>query len=100
MRIGKVRGTIVSTQKDPNLQGMKFLLVQFIDDQGHPLPDYQVAADSVGAGIEEWVLVTQGSAARQFAGGETRPLDALVVAIIDTVSVDNALLYSKRDAYR
>lgn len=100
MRIGKVRGTIVSTQKDPNLQGMKFLLVQFIDDQGQSLPDYQVAADSVGAGIEEWVLVTQGSAARQFSGGETRPLDALVVAIIDTVSVDNALLYSKRDAYR
>jgi len=51
----------------------------------------------VGAGVDEWVLVSRGSAARQTPGGETRPLDALVIGIIDTVSVENRLLYSKRE---
>lgn len=99
MQIAKVCGTVVSTQKEPSLNGVKFLLLQFIDEEGSPRPDFEVAADSVGAGIGEWVLVSRGSAARQSRGGETRPLDALVVGIIDTVSTDGGLLYSKRDQY-
>jgi carbon dioxide concentrating mechanism protein CcmL len=59
-----------------------------------------VAGDTVGAGVDEWVLVSRGSAARQIPGSEHRPLDALVVAIIDTVTVENRLLYSKKDQYR
>lgn len=100
MQIAKVRGTVVSTQKDPSLRGSKLLLLQLLDEDGRPLPEYEVAADSVGAGVDEWVLVTRGSAARQISGSEQRPLDAMVVAIIDTVSVDNRLLYSKKDQYR
>lgn len=100
MQIARVRGTVVSTQKDPSLQGTKFLFVQFMDEQGNPLPEYEVAADSVGAGVDEWVLISRGSAARQLPGSEKRPLDALVVGIIDTVTVDNSLLYSKRESYR
>lgn len=100
MQIAKVRGTVVSTQKEPSLKGAKFLLLQLLDEEGRPLSQYEVAADTVGAGIDEWVLVTRGSAARQTQGSENRPLDALVVAIIDTVSVDNRLLYSKKDQYR
>ncbi len=100
MQIAKVRGTVVSTQKEPSLRGAKFLLLQLLDEEGRPLSQYEVAADTVGAGVDEWVLVTRGSAARQIQGSENRPLDALVVAIIDTVSVDNRLLYSKKDQYR
>jgi len=100
MQIAKVCGTVVSTQKEPSLRGVKFLLLQLLDEEGQPLPEYEVAADSVGAGVDEWVLVSRGSAARQVPGSETRPLDALVVGIIDTVSVDNRLLYSKRDQDR
>ncbi|MBD1936155.1 MULTISPECIES: EutN/CcmL family microcompartment protein [unclassified Microcoleus] len=100
MQMAKVRGTIVSTQKEPSLRGSKLLLLQLLDEEGRPLPGYEVAADTVGAGVDEWVLVTRGSAARQVPGNENRPLDALVVAIIDTVSVDNRLLYSKKDQYR
>ena len=59
-----------------------------------------MAADQVGAGIDEWVLVSRGSAARQIVGNEIRPLDALVVGIIDTVSIDNRSIYSKKDQYR
>ena len=67
MQIAKVRGTVVSTQKEPNLKGTKLLVLQFIDEEGHPLPKYEVAADNVGAGINEWVLVSRGGAARELS---------------------------------
>ncbi|NER32264.1 MAG: carbon dioxide concentrating mechanism protein CcmL, partial [Symploca sp. SIO1C4] len=59
MQIAKVRGTVVSTLKEPSLRGVKFLLLQFLDQEGELLPQYEVAADSVGAGIDEWVLVSR-----------------------------------------
>jgi carbon dioxide concentrating mechanism protein CcmL len=99
MQIAKVRGTVVSTHKEPSLRGVKFLLLQLLDEEGQPLPQYEVAADMVGAGIDEWVLVSRGSAARQVGENKTRPLDAMVVGIIDTVSVDNQVLYGKKDQY-
>jgi carbon dioxide concentrating mechanism protein CcmL len=99
MQIAKVRGTVVSTQKDQSLTGVKFLLVQFIDEEGQPLAEYEIAADSVGAGLNEWVLVSRGSAARKLPGSEHRPLDALVVGIIDTVNLDGRSLYNKREQY-
>lgn len=97
MQIARVRGTVVSTQKEPSLLGVKFLLLQLIDAEGQPLPEYEVAADGIGAGADEWVLVSRGSAARQTTGSETRPLDAVVVGIIDTISVDGSRLYSKSE---
>jgi carbon dioxide concentrating mechanism protein CcmL len=74
--------------------------VQYVDEGGTFLPGYDVAVDGVGAGLDEWVLVSHGSAARQTPGGEKRPIDALIVGIIDTVSLDNQWLYSKRDQDR
>ncbi|BAZ41140.1 ethanolamine utilization protein EutN/carboxysome structural protein Ccml [Calothrix sp. NIES-4101] len=100
MQIAKVRGTVVSTQKEPTLRGVKLLLLQLVDEEGQLLQKYEVAADSVGAGVDEWVLVSRGSAARQIQGNEQRPLDAAVVAIIDTIHVEDRLLYSKKDQYR
>jgi len=100
MQLAKVRGTVVGTHKLQSLTGVKLLLVQYIDEQGNLLPNYEVAADLVGAGVDEWVLVSRGSAARQERSYEERPLDALIVAIIDTVTIDNRLLYSKKEQYR
>jgi carbon dioxide concentrating mechanism protein CcmL len=100
MQIAKVRGTVVSTQKTRSLMGMKLLLIQFIDIEGQLMSRYEVAADVVGAGINEWVLVTRGSAARTEQGNQERPIDALVVGIIDTVSAGNSSLYSKKDSDR
>ena len=100
MQIAKVRGTVVSTHKAPSMTGVKFLLVQYIDEQGQLLPKYEVAGDIVGAGIGEWVLVSRGSAARVETGQESRPIDATVVGIIDTVSLDNRSLYSKKEVER
>jgi carbon dioxide concentrating mechanism protein CcmL len=99
MQIARVRGTVSSTQKDPSFTGVKLLLLQLIDEAGQVQPEYEVAADSVGAGIDEWVLVSRGSAARQVYGNEQRPIDAAVVAIIDTVYVENRQVYSKKEQY-
>jgi carbon dioxide concentrating mechanism protein CcmL len=100
MQIARVVGTIVSTQKEPSLTGVKFLLLQLLDQEGQSLPDYEVAADSIGAGIDEWVLVSRGSAARQIPRGEQRPVDASVIAIIDSINSSDRLIYSKREQYR
>jgi carbon dioxide concentrating mechanism protein CcmL len=100
MQIARVKGTVVSTHKVRSLTGMKLVLVQFIDDQGNPLAKYEVAGDTVGAGINEWVLVTRGGAARIDDSSENRPLDAIVVGIIDTVTIENRSLYSKKEAER
>jgi carbon dioxide concentrating mechanism protein CcmL len=98
MRLAKVVGTVVSTHKEPSLTGTKFLLVQMLDAAGQELPGYEVAADCVGAGLTEVVLVSRGSAARQVSSKDHYPVDALVVAIVDTVATGNDLTYSKRDA--
>lgn len=100
MQLAQVRGSVVSTQKDPNLHGVKLLMLQFIDEEGQLIPKYEVAADNVGAGIGEWVLVTIGSAARQVIRSDERPVDAAVIAIVDTVSVENRTLYSKKETDR
>jgi carbon dioxide concentrating mechanism protein CcmL len=98
MKLAKVMGTVVSTHKEPNLTGTKFLLVQMLDVAGNELPEYEIAADCVGAGLTEVVLVSLGSAARQVSNKDRYPVDALIVAIVDTVVVGNDLTYSKRDA--
>ncbi len=97
MRLAKVRGTVVSTVKDDSLRGVKLLLVQLISESGDPQDDYEVAADVVGAGIGEWVLVARGSSARQQQRYSEKPVDAAIIAIIDTVSLDSGLLYDKRE---
>jgi len=99
MQIAKVQGTVVSTQKVRSLTGVKLLLVQFVDQEGALVSRYEVAADVVGAGVGEWVLVNRGSAARQEEGYGQRPLDALIVGIIDTVTLNNVRLYSKKEEY-
>ncbi|MCM1983046.1 EutN/CcmL family microcompartment protein [Lyngbya confervoides] len=99
MQIAQVLGTVVCTYKDESLRGTKFLLVQIVDEAGQLLPEYEVAADCVGAGVGEWVLVSRGSAARQTQQQANRPLDALVIGIIDTVSVASKLVYNKREAH-
>lgn len=95
MQIAKVRGTVVSTYKEPSLQGVKFLMLQLVDEEGNLLPQFEVAADMVGAGLDEWVLVTRGSQARHVRDCNDRPLDAAVVAIIDTVTLSNRSIYRK-----
>lgn len=79
MIIGKVVGSVVSTRKCDNLVGNKFMVIE-------PLPSMRVssrivAIDKIGAGIGEFVLVAQGSAARVGCDMERAPVDAAIVGI-------------------
>jgi microcompartment protein CcmK/EutM len=90
MFLAKVIGTVVATQKNPNLQGMKLLLIQPYVTKDRTLVasgSSVVAADSVGAGCDELVLFTQGSSARLAPGNREAPVDAVIVGIVDSVEV-------------
>jgi ethanolamine utilization protein EutN len=82
MIIGKVVGSVISTRKNENLVGNKFLIIEPLQSMAHT-HDRMVAIDNVGAGIGETVLVATGSAARIGCGMETAPIDAAIVGIID-----------------
>lgn len=82
MIIGKVIGSVVSTRKNENLVGSKFMIVEPVDKACADITRL-VAVDNIGAGIGEYVLVALGSAARVGCGRETSPIDAAIVGIID-----------------
>jgi microcompartment protein CcmK/EutM len=67
MLLGRVVGTLVSTNKEPSLEGLKFLVLRQLDIEGGEASGYRVAADAVGAGLGEVVLYATGSSARQTA---------------------------------
>lgn len=83
MIIGKVTGSIVSTRKNEKLVGNKFMIVELVD-KAKKNTESIVAVDNIGAGIGEFVLVAQGSAARRISGSEDSPVDAAIVGIIDS----------------
>lgn len=87
MIFAKIIGTVVASQKDPNLNGKKLLLCKEVDHEGKPLKSYHVAVDAVQAGEGNFVLLTYGSAARMTAETQNAPVDAVVMAIIDDVQV-------------
>jgi len=95
MLMGKVVGTVVSTRKDAELEGLKLLVVKGCDFDGKPTGAAVVAADSVGAGIGEVVLYASGSSARQTTVTQNRPVDATIMAIVDIVEVDGQRRYTK-----
>ncbi|MBB6715848.1 EutN/CcmL family microcompartment protein [Clostridium gasigenes] len=89
MVIGKVVGNIWSTRKDEKLNGIKFMVVKPLDENFDEKGEVFVAADNVGAGIGDTVLVTTGSAARISIEYKEIPVDAVIVGIVDSVEVDN-----------
>lgn len=87
MNLGKVIGTVWSTRKDENLVGAKFLIVKELDLEYKPKTNFVVAVDSVGAGVGEVVLFASGSSARQTAFTKNKPVDAVIMAIVDKLDV-------------
>lgn len=87
MIIGKVIGTVWSTKKDENLVGAKFLIVREVDTEYIPKDNFVIAVDSVGAGVNEIVLVAQGSSARQTNFTKNKPVDAVIMAIVDKLDI-------------
>ncbi|WP_275453059.1 EutN/CcmL family microcompartment protein [Levilactobacillus spicheri] len=84
--MAKVVGSVVSTQKDPSLVGRKLMIVQPVNSDGQSVRHQEVAADSVGAGVGEYVLLVRGAGARrasQLDDGIRDVNDCAIVGIID-----------------
>ena len=95
MIIGRVVGTVVSSHKEPRLEGLKLLVVEQTDMKGQPRGGHVVAIDAVEAGIGEIVLCASGSSARQTEMTKDKPVDTVIMAIVDQVHVDGGLFYDK-----
>ncbi len=95
MQLAKVIGTVVSTRKDPGISGFKLLLLQNENPVSREPGGFVVAADAVGAGVDEYVLYATGSSARQTEVTSNRPCDAVVMAIVDQWSLDGEQVYEK-----
>ncbi len=95
MNLAKVLGTVVSTRKEESLDGLKFLVLGQVDTLGELTGGMVVAADAVGAGVGEMVLYATGSSARQTSLTDSRPCDAVVMAIVDSWEIEGRELYKK-----
>ena len=89
MQICRVIGTVVATQKHRKFEGAKLLLVQPLNIDDTPRGNALLAVDGVGAGVDEKVLVVlEGRAAGEALGRKGAPVDAAIIGIIDTVSIN------------
>jgi microcompartment protein CcmK/EutM len=87
MVLGKVVGTVWATRKDEELVGMKLQIVRHIDLQYRMKETFLVAVDTVQAGVGDVVLVCSGSSARQTAQTKNKPVDAVIMAVVDKLDV-------------
>ena len=95
MFLGRVIGTVWSTKKDEKLVGAKFLIVRKLDLDLKDKNDFVVAVDSVGAGEGEVVLVATGSSSRQTHLTQDKPVDAVIMDIVDKLYVATKELLSE-----
>ncbi len=95
MILAKVVGTVVSTQKEQSMEGLKFLILQQVDLEAKATGGFVIAADAVDAGVGEYVLYATGSSARQTTRTDKKPCDAVVMAIVDNWEVQGKFKYKK-----
>jgi microcompartment protein CcmK/EutM len=88
MILARVAGTVVATRKDSRLEGKKLLILRPVSPEGKPEAGYVVAVDTVGAGNRELVIAVSGSSARMAEGCKDRPVDTVVVGIVDNLDLD------------
>ncbi|MFZ1507062.1 MAG: EutN/CcmL family microcompartment protein [Anaerolineae bacterium] len=95
MMIARVVGSAVATVKDEKLIGLKLLVVREVTPANELVGKPLVAIDAVGAGAGELVLIASGSSARQTTITNNKPVDAVIMAILDSLEVEGALTYVK-----
>jgi microcompartment protein CcmK/EutM len=98
MIIGEVVGTVIASRKTDNMEGLALRIVRRWTPDAQPTDSYLVAVDAVGADPGEIVMVTSGSAARQTPATDNRPVDAIIMAIVDTWHTGGHVRYNKATA--
>ncbi|MCS7464598.1 EutN/CcmL family microcompartment protein [Paenibacillus doosanensis] len=87
MFLGKVIGSVWATQKEEGMDNLKLMVVQPIDFKDAEAGQSVIAADRIGAGVGEKVIVSRGSPARVLFSGKMVPIDAMIVGIVDSFDV-------------
>jgi ethanolamine utilization protein EutN len=100
MFLGKVVGTVWSTKKTPDLEGVRFLIVHPYDLDKEPTKNIVVVADRLGAGVGETVMCAYGKAARSAIGDQEMSIEAAVVGIVDRMDLQDARSDDLVDAAR
>jgi ethanolamine utilization protein EutN len=95
MKIARVIGSAVSTVKDPKLTGLKLLIVQQASPSNEVFGDAFIAADTVGAGEGELVMLVEGSSARQTGKTLESAVDAVIIGILDSIRVGDEVVFQK-----
>jgi microcompartment protein CcmK/EutM len=100
MFLGKVVGTVWSTKKSPDLEGVRFLVVHPYDLEKEPTRNIVIVADRLGAGTGEMVICAFGKAARTAIGNQEMAIEAAVVGIVDRVDITDTVSVEMREAAR
>jgi microcompartment protein CcmK/EutM len=95
MQLARVVGTVVATRKEESIQGLRLLVVRPLDEDGKESGNAIVSADAVGAGPDEIVLIAAGSSARQTVMTDKKPVDSVIMAIVDSWNVGDKVKYTK-----
>ena len=104
MFIARVTGSVVSTQKVESMTGQKLLIVEpyrLEDKKRQSLVTTGrtfIAVDTLGAGENDFVLITQGSSARLTPETKDLPVDAVVIGIVDTVHIGKQSVYTRNES--
>lgn len=101
MFLARVTGSVVATQKVASMTGHKLLTVEpyRVDEKSRdalvPTGRTFVAVDALGAGVDEFVLICQGSSARLTPETEKLPVDAVIVGLVDSVDIGGKTIFSR-----
>ncbi len=102
MFIAKVTGSVVATQKAASMTGHKLLVVEpyRVDEEtrDHLVPTGRtfIAVDTLGAGDDQFVLITQGSSARLTPETKTLPIDAVIIGLVDTLQIEGTQVFNRK----
>ena len=103
MFVAKVTGSLVSTQKVQTMVGWKLLIVEPYRLESQERKSLVttgrtfIAVDMLGAGLGDYVLITQGSSARLTPETKNMPIDTVIVGIVDQVHVESNCVYSREE---
>ncbi len=95
MFIAEIIGTVITSQKTDNMDGLPLRIVRKIATNAEQIDSYAVAVDVIGVSEGEYVLVSSGSSARQTHLTDARPCDSIIFAIVDTWQTENIVRYTK-----
>ena len=95
MQLARVVGSVWATQKTPSLEGLRLQVLRQVGVDLKDAAGTVIAADAVGAGIGDLVLFATGSSARQTPVTENRPVDAVIMAVVDAFDLDGKVVFRK-----